>query len=46
MLEEPEWARKLGEHARAHVVDVWNWEHPVESLEKSLKEVAEGANGR
>jgi glycosyltransferase involved in cell wall biosynthesis len=45
MLEEPEWARKLGEGARAHVVDVWNWERSVECVERSLMEVAYGGHG-
>ncbi len=43
MLEEPEWARTLGERARAYVVEKWNWERAVERVETCLAEVANGA---
>ena len=40
ILEEPEWAKMLGESARAHVVEVWKWERSVGYVEGALAEVA------
>jgi glycosyltransferase involved in cell wall biosynthesis len=39
-LEEPAWARTVGERARAHVVKNWSWERTAECVERSLIEVA------
>jgi glycosyltransferase involved in cell wall biosynthesis len=39
-LEEPAWARTVGERARSHVVENWSWERAAECVESSLIEVA------
>lgn len=37
-LDEPGWARAVGERARAHVVENWTWDRAVDGVERSLIE--------
>ena len=39
VLDDPAWARTLGERARAYVVDNWSWERSVVRVEDCLHEV-------
>lgn len=40
ILDDPQWARTLGERARALVVERWNWARSVECVERCFTEVA------
>jgi glycosyltransferase involved in cell wall biosynthesis len=39
VLDDPAWARALGERARAHVVANWSWERSVAGVEDCLHEI-------
>jgi glycosyltransferase involved in cell wall biosynthesis len=38
-LDDPAWARTVGQRARINAVENWNWERAVECVERSLIEV-------
>jgi glycosyltransferase involved in cell wall biosynthesis len=46
ILDNPAWGRRLGEQARAQVIEKWGWPRSIERLEGYLMEEIEKAGSR